>query len=193
MSEPVIGLVVPLAGRSVPRKPLTQENWMGKRRAASGAEALANNPLNTVVEHKGRPVWSMRFPLPKRKKNKPPFSCQEFVMRELLATDQEMAAHLAEENAKDDDTDKKRGERYVTQAIRMSLVEIDGEKVNHLILPLTQIDGWSLATMAFLRLAFEHMNGGSDDEVEDFFKAATEVSGLVMVPDDDQDQVTSDA
>jgi hypothetical protein len=54
------------------------------------------------------------------------------------------------------------------EAMRLSLVEVDGEPVNHDGVPYMAMDDWSLKTLRFLQTAFNEMNGIEADDLKNF-------------------------
>lgn len=104
------------------------------------------------------------------------FSCKEFVMRELSGEDELEAAKWADKRRSEADT----GALAVMnseqrEAIRLSLVSVDGEPVGGDI-PYMAIDKWNLRTMRLVRHAFNDLNGVGESDLEDF-KEAAEVVG----------------
>jgi hypothetical protein len=100
-------------------------------------------------------------------------SIREFVIRETDGVDEERAAQFA----------KAKGGAITLQEelVRLSLVEVDGELVNHDGKPFMAFDGWNTRTRAYALRAWASLNAVSEKEMDDFL-AAGEV--LVDSPSD---------
>jgi phage FluMu protein gp41 len=113
------------------------------------------------------PVLKKRFKLPSG------MSCKEFVMRELTAKDEIEAAIWADQkrsSAGDGVLSMVGGEQR--EAMRLALVEVDGETVNVEGVPFTAMDRWTYRTMRYLQKAFEEINGVDQKDLASFSKGA---------------------
>ena len=114
-----------------------------------------------------------RFHLPAHKAGEPPYSCQSFVLRELTAGDQREAALWADRRrdaTSDSPLAQFQQERF--EALRLSLVEVDGKPVNQDGIPFLALDDWTYRTLVFARLAFNSLNGADDEALEGFLAGA---------------------
>lgn len=110
-----------------------------------------------------------RFVLPKG------LSCGEMVVRELSGKDDLTAAQRADAKLSADEKLNPIVSMQVQrrEAMRLSLVEVDGRKVN-LGEPFMNLDDWSQRTVVFLSRAFEELNGVKEDELKNFLAGATD-------------------
>lgn len=111
--------------------------------------------------------------LKKRYRLPPGMSCREFVMRELDASDEIEAAIWADKrrgSAQDGVLSMVGGEQR--EAMRLSLVSVDGKPVNVDGVPFMGIDKWSYRTMRYVQRAFANLNGVKDKDLESFDEGA---------------------
>lgn len=119
------------------------------------------------VDQRGSGKLRKRYRLP------PGCSCKEFVMRELTNADRLEAAIRADaskSSAMPDDIGNQIEHRRV-EAVRLSLVSVDGKPVN-VDLPYAGMDAWTERTLTFAMTAYQDLNGIEPEEVEDFLKGA---------------------
>lgn len=104
---------------------------------------------------------------------------REVVVRELDGSDDEHASILADKRADSAQKDSLTLMAQIEQreAMRLSLVEVDGEPVNQDGGIYDAMDSWSIRTLRFMQLAFSDVNGASGEEAEGFRKAAKVVTG----------------
>lgn len=105
-------------------------------------------------------------------------SCKTFVMRELTNQDRTTAAVWADlhrESAAPDDAYAQVDQR-LHEAVRLALVEVNGEAVNIDGQAYRLMDKWTERTMAFAMRAYQDLNGIESEEVEDFIQGAEIVS-----------------
>jgi len=57
------------------------------------------------------------------------------------------------------------------EAMRLALVQVDGQPVNVAGVPYLQMNQWSVRTLRFLQMAFVELNGATEEEMGDFKKA----------------------
>jgi hypothetical protein len=103
-----------------------------------------------------------------------PSSCnmQEAVIRETNGVDEQQAALAAS-------LEGERGSLY-SELIRLSIVEVDGEKVTQ---PFLAMDGFNSRTRAFLIRAYESLNDVKEEELAAFLGASEDVTlSLAEVP-----------
>lgn len=117
-------------------------------------------------------------------------SCKEFVMRELTAQDEIEAAIWADKkrsSASDGVLSMVGGEQR--EAMRLALVEVDGEPVNVQGVPFTALDKWTYRTMRYLERAFEDLNGIAKKDL-DSFKEGAEIVNDPMATEAPQEATT---
>lgn len=103
---------------------------------------------------------------------------QTAVLRELDGNDDEQVSILADARA---DGVQRQSVMLMSQieqreALRMSLVEVDGDPVNADGVPWGGLDDLSMRTLRLLQVAFAEVNGVTGDEAEGFKKAAVVVT-----------------
>jgi len=86
---------------------------------------------------------------------------KSFVIRETDGEDEETAAVLAKA--------KGEGHSSFEELVRMSLVYVDGKKIEQ---PYEDFDGWNSRTRAFVLQAFKALNSVEEKEVGDFLSGA---------------------
>ena len=100
-----------------------------------------------------------------------------FVMRELTGKDQLAAKrqveHYHDVEGVEDPMLLFEFARW--EEMRNSLVEVNGEQVNGEF-PYIAMDDWNARAIAFAKVAFNDLNGGGEDEVENFRKSRRTVS-----------------
>jgi hypothetical protein len=101
---------------------------------------------------------------------------KEFVIRELTGHDDIQIAAWVDRKAS-----ASIAENFVAvyelkrnEAIRCSLVTVDGKPVNEHGVPYAALDDWSVRTLAFLTKAFNSLNGVEPGELKKFDTARTE-------------------
>jgi hypothetical protein len=101
----------------------------------------------------------------------------ELVMRELDGDDQIEASIWADKKLSSAMRDSAVAMYAAEQreAIRISLVEVDGQQVNLDGIPFSGMDTWSMRTMRFVLKAFADLNGAEASELESFQKGAQPV------------------
>jgi len=120
-----------------------------------------------------RQRYMKRFPLPER------CDAKEFVIRELDSNDDIQAAIMADKMAPAAIKDSAIGLMSSEQreAVRLSLVEVDGVPVNQDGIPFLAMDEWSARTMRFALQAYMQVNGVTPDEIRSFLAGAEVVTG----------------
>jgi len=116
------------------------------------------------------PVLMKKFNMPRGGEG---FSCKSFVMRELNAKD-ELEASIWADKTRSEAADGPLamiGSEH-RESVRLSLVYVDGNRVNHNGVPFTAMNDWSMKTMRLLMQAFNDLNGVDKKEVADFSKGA---------------------
>ncbi len=124
--------------------------------------------MRSVRAHAGR---MKRFTLPEH------CSVKTFVMRELVKHEQPAVTSLAHRLTPAEDR-KDPGAVQSAElfaAVRMALVEVDGQRVNVDGVPFMGFDDWTQRTVRFAVEAFTDLNGVKDDELPDFREGAEEI------------------
>lgn len=120
-----------------------------------------------------------RFTLPKPKAGRSAYNCKSFVMRELIGKDQHEAAMMADMRKRAvPDTAFAQAQLERDEAMRLSVVEVDGRPTNIDGVPFIEMDNYNYQTLYLMRLAFNEMNGVGDEEAETFINGA-EIVGPV--------------
>lgn len=99
-------------------------------------------------------------------------NCKSFVMRELRGTDEKQAAMLADKMSSSADGEAGRLNQAMRESMRLSLVYVDGQRVNENGVPYLDMDKWTSKTMRLALEAYQELNGVEDDEIEDFRKGS---------------------
>ncbi len=124
-----------------------------------------------------------------KKRFKLPEYCDiaEFVMRELDANDEMEAAMWAEQKMTSAHRENPIAAMGLEQreAVRLSLCEVEGAKVNHDGVPYAAMDNFSMRTMRFLNSAFSDLNGIDSDDLKNF---QAEASLILDEPEKSNDE-----
>lgn len=110
-------------------------------------------------------------PLKKRYKLPAGCNCREFIMRELQNRDSIEAGIWADRNASAADSDRGRLAAELVESVRLSLVEVDGKRMQP-GMPFMEMDNWSQRTMRFLLEAYQELNGVQEEELGNFMATA---------------------
>src|SRR5262245_23651737 len=112
-------------------------------------------------------------------------SAKVIVMRELDSGDDIAAAINADKYGQRDAYDHAETALQVVQRerVRLSLVEVDGRRVNVEGLPFKEFDRWTLRTTRFVEKCFLEMNHFTDEEVAADLAAFT-TGGAVVLPNE---------
>lgn len=155
---------------------------MAKTRRA-GAQHLGNT---TLIPRRAPVLLHKEYKLPKR------CSCQSFVMRELTADDELIAAMQADMKMTSGSSNQVLSMMGVEQqeAMRLSLVSVDGVPVNVDGIPFTDMDTWTYRTMRHVHAAFQDLNGVDATELRSFTTGAVIQAG--QIPQGHQPQETDD-
>lgn len=144
-----------------------------KQGAAQQAIAAGSNGSSAPILHK-------RFRCPAG------CSIHEFVMRELTSKDELDAAMWADKlkSIVNDESPSSIILGEQREAMRLSLVTVDGQRVNDDGLPFLGMDTWTVRTVRFVQRAFQDMNGVTAEELENFTGEAEIVHPSEMTPHD---------
>lgn len=144
---------------------------MSKKLQATGAEALQDNPLNTVIDVPKRDVLKKRFTLPEG------CACKSFVMRELIVADQREISLNTDINRTTDMDAMGVFQLQRKEAMKLAICAVDDRPVNVAGIPFTEFEYWNYTTLEYVLLAYNDLNSGADDNSEDFLKGAEIVGG----------------
>ncbi len=117
--------------------------------------------------------------MPKMKLFRPPAKHQHdvksFAMRRLLQADKVEMGVMAKNNADKALGDEGLAGQEVIEAIRLSLVQVDGVRVNDKGIPFMKMDGWDSVTMRYVQEAFSDLNGVEDKDLGNFLSEADDL------------------
>jgi len=116
-----------------------------------------------------------RYKLPER------CSVQEIVVRELLVSDELTIAAAVDKLGP---VAREQARIQLNEAIRHSIVEVDGVLVNIGGVPYAAFDSWNNRTMRLVTSAFLELNSVEDEEVEVFRAAGVAVESGELAKED---------
>jgi len=111
------------------------------------------------------------------------YCVRSIVMRELVSADDITAAINAEKFGPGG-YDKLETGVQISQRekIRLSLVEVDGKRVNTDGLPYMAFDGWNAKTVRFVEKKYHEMNGITEADIEVFNQRGELVDPSALAP-----------
>jgi len=135
---------------------------------------MAQRRIRELANGSERPRMMREYRLPEQNpQTGRPFGCRSVVMKELRNRDK-LEIGLWVDLRRVDKTDlKAQLEAEQFEAMRYSLVQVDGHPVNQDGRPYGEMDDWDLATMRYIQAFFDDMNGVEEEDVKKAVRAGT--------------------